>query len=46
MLDRGLEASLEAMLHFETECMVQSSLTPESLEGTTAFLEKREPNFG
>lgn len=46
MLDRGLEASLEAMLHFETECMVQSNLSPESLEGTTAFLEKREPNFG
>lgn len=46
MIDRGQEASLEAMLHFETECMVQSSLTPESIEGTTAFLEKREPNFG
>ena len=45
MLDRGLEASLEAMMHFETECMVQSNLSPESVEGTTAFLEKREPNF-
>lgn len=46
MLDRGLEASLEAMLHFETECMIQSNLSPDSIEGTTAFLEKREPNFG
>lgn len=46
MLDRGLEASLETMLHFETECMIQSNLSPDALEGTTAFLEKREPNFG
>ncbi len=46
MLDRGLEASLEAMLHFETECMIQSNLSPDSIEGTTAFLEKRQPNFG
>lgn len=45
MLDRGLEASLEAMLHFESECMVQSNLSPDSVEGTAAFLEKREPNF-
>ena len=46
MLDRGLEASLETMLHFETECMVQSNLSHDSIEGTTAFFEKREPNFG
>lgn len=45
MLDRGLEASLETMLHFETECMIQANLSPDSIEGTTAFLEKREPKF-
>jgi enoyl-CoA hydratase len=45
MLDRGLESSLEAMLHFETECMIHSNLSKDSLEGTSAFLEKREPKF-
>ncbi len=45
MLDRGLEASLEAMLHFETECMIQSNLSKDSIEGTAAWLEKREPKF-
>jgi enoyl-CoA hydratase len=45
MLDRGLESSLEAMLHFETECMIHSNLSQDSLEGTSAFLEKREPRF-
>lgn len=45
MIDRGLEASLEAMLHFETECMIQSNLSKDSIEGTSAFLNKREPKF-
>ncbi|MBS0559550.1 MAG: enoyl-CoA hydratase/isomerase family protein [Proteobacteria bacterium] len=45
MLDRGLESSLEAMLHFETECMIHSNLSKDSIEGTSAFLEKREPKF-
>jgi enoyl-CoA hydratase len=45
MLDRGLESSLEAMLHFETECMIHSNLSKDSLEGTSAFMEKREPQF-
>ncbi|MGF7159150.1 enoyl-CoA hydratase/carnithine racemase [Rhodoligotrophos appendicifer] len=45
MLDRGMEASLEVMLHFETECMIQSNLSKDSLEGTSAWLEKRQPNF-
>jgi enoyl-CoA hydratase len=45
MLDRGLEASLEVMLHFETECMIQSNLSKDSLEGTSAWLEKREPKY-
>jgi enoyl-CoA hydratase len=45
MLDRGLESSLEAMLHFETECMVQCNLSKDSLEGTEAWLQRRPPNF-
>lgn len=45
MLDRGLEASLETMLHFETECMIQSNLSHDSVEGTQAWLEKRTPKF-
>lgn len=45
MLDRGLESSLEAMLHFETECMIHSNMSGDSIEGTSAFLEKREPKF-
>ncbi|MGD9922966.1 MAG: enoyl-CoA hydratase/isomerase family protein [Pseudorhodoplanes sp.] len=45
MLDRGLEASLETMMHFETECMIQSNLSKDSLEGTAAWLERRAPVF-
>lgn len=45
MLDRSLESSLEAMLSFETECLVQTALTRDNLEGTNAYFEKREPQF-
>jgi enoyl-CoA hydratase len=45
MIDRGLESSLEAMLSFETECLVQTAMTKDNLEGTNAFFEKREPKF-
>jgi enoyl-CoA hydratase/carnithine racemase len=45
MLDRALESSLEAMLSFETECLVQTAMTKDNLEGTNAFFEKREPQF-
>jgi enoyl-CoA hydratase len=45
MIDRGLESSLEAMLSFETECLVQTAMTRDNLEGTNAFFEKREPRF-
>jgi enoyl-CoA hydratase len=45
MLDRGLEASLEAMLHFETECMIHANLSKDCTEGTRAWLEGREPSF-
>jgi enoyl-CoA hydratase len=45
MLDRGLEASLETMLHFETECMVHANLSKDCTEGTKAWLEGRDPIF-
>lgn len=45
MLDAALESSLEAALNFETECLVQTAMTNDNLEGTRAFFEKREPRF-
>jgi enoyl-CoA hydratase len=45
MLDRGLEASLETMLHFETECMIHANLSRDCTEGTRAWLERRTPQF-
>ncbi|MGH6875086.1 MAG: enoyl-CoA hydratase/isomerase family protein [Aestuariivirgaceae bacterium] len=45
MLDRGLEASLETMLHFETECMIHANLSHDCTEGTRAWLEGRDPEF-
>jgi len=45
MLDRGQEASLDTMLNFETEALVQTAMTRDNLEGTRAFFEKREPKF-
>ena len=45
MLDAAGESSLEAALNFETEALVQTALTRDNLEGTSAFFEKREPRF-
>ena len=45
MLDRGLESSLETMLHFETECMIHANLSRDCTEGTRAWLERRAPKF-
>jgi enoyl-CoA hydratase len=45
MIDRGLESSLESVLAFETEALVQTAMTKDNLEGTNAFFEKREPRF-
>jgi enoyl-CoA hydratase len=45
MLDRGLESSLETMLHFETECMIHANLSRDCTEGTRAWLERRAPHF-
>jgi enoyl-CoA hydratase len=45
MLDRGLEASLDAMISFETEALVVTAMSDDHREGVAAFFEKREPNF-
>ncbi len=45
VLDRGREASLDTMLNFEIECLVQTAMSRDNLEGIRAFFEKREPNF-
>jgi enoyl-CoA hydratase len=45
MLDKGLESSLETALNFETEALVQTTMTRDNLEGVNAFFEKREPKF-
>lgn len=45
MLDRGLEASLEAMINFETEALVVTAMSDDHREGVAAFFEKREPKF-
>ena len=45
MIDRGLEATLETMLAFETEALVMTAVTDDHAEGVNAFFEKREPQF-
>ena len=45
MIDAAQESSLESALNFETECLVQTAMTRDNLEGTCAFFEKREPKF-
>jgi len=45
MLDRGLEASLETMLNFETEALVVMAMSEDHREGVAAFFDKREPRF-
>jgi enoyl-CoA hydratase len=45
MLDRGLEAALDAMLNFETEALVVTAMSDDHREGVAAFFDKREPQF-
>jgi len=45
MLDRGLEASLEAMLNHETDALVVTAMSDDHREGVAAFFDKREPRF-
>jgi 2-(1,2-epoxy-1,2-dihydrophenyl)acetyl-CoA isomerase len=41
-----ISTPLEEMLEFEEEAQVRCALSDDGAEGLTAFLEKREPNFG
>ena len=44
-IDADREGSLEGAPHFETEALVQTAMTRDTLEGARAFFEKREPRF-
>lgn len=45
-LRRSLSASLEEMLDFEVRAQDEAFRSPDALEGTRAFVQKREPGFG
>jgi len=45
MIDAAQDSSLDAVLNFETEALVQTAMTRDNLEGTRAFFEHREPEF-
>jgi len=42
---KGLSSSVEGSLAFGAEFMARTSMTEDFKEGTSAFLEKRKPNF-
>lgn len=41
-----IDMPIEEAFKYATEVMVQGTLSPDSAEGTRAFLEKREPEWG
>jgi len=45
-LRRSLSADLEEMLDFEVRAQGEAFRSADALEGTRAFVEKREPRFG
>jgi len=45
-LRRSLSAELEEMLDFEVRAQNEAFRSADALEGTRAFVEKREPRFG
>jgi len=45
-LRRSLSASLEEMLDFEVRAQNEAFRSPDALEGTRAFVQKRAPRFG
>jgi 2-(1,2-epoxy-1,2-dihydrophenyl)acetyl-CoA isomerase len=45
MLNKGMNENLETMLEYEKYCQVIAGASADFKEGTTAFLEKRKPEF-
>ncbi|MFC1531059.1 enoyl-CoA hydratase/isomerase family protein [Gemmatimonadota bacterium] len=45
-LRRSLSAGLDEMLDFEVQAQDEAFRSADALEGTRAFVEKREPHFG
>ena len=45
-LRRSLSAELDEMLDFEVQAQEEAFRSADALEGTRAFVEKREPRFG
>ncbi len=45
MIDRAAEAPLSEVLMFESEYYLKASFSKDSIEGTNAWFEDREPNF-
>ena len=45
-LRHSLSSSLEEMLEFEVDAQARAFRSPDAIEGTRAFVEKREPRFG
>lgn len=43
---RSPDAGMEEMLDYELDAQLQCGLSPDGMEGITAFVEKREPQFG
>ena len=44
-LQRAHEAGIEAARKIEDERMMQLAGSPENIEGVTAFMQKRDPDF-
>jgi len=45
MLNKSTTSSLDEMLEYEAFCQEIAGKSDDSLEGVTAFIEKRKPNF-
>jgi enoyl-CoA hydratase/carnithine racemase len=45
LIDASTSTFLETQLEFERALMISSTQTADFLEGVTAFMEKREPQF-
>lgn len=43
---RSLNSTIEQMLDFELDAQLRCGLSPDGIEGITAFVEKRQPRFG